>query len=114
MSIVQQPAPPPIAHFTFSGDLDVFAARALRRDLVRASRATCTDLRVDLGDVGFVDVSALGELARVWSELGTHVDTTVSLVRVSRPVRRLRAAAGLTEQLPDVPLLRLSVDPPGA
>ncbi|HTW13487.1 MAG TPA: STAS domain-containing protein [Nocardioides sp.] len=103
MIIVQQPASPPIAHFTFSGDLDVFGARALRRRLSRASRATCTDLRVDLGGVDFVDVSALGELARTWSDLGTHVGTTVSLVGVSRPVRRLRAAAGLTEQLPDAP-----------
>lgn len=102
MLLVQSPDVPPVAHFSLSGDLDVFGALALRRSLNRAAGLTCTDLRVDLGDVEFIDVSALGVMARTWHDLEAEDGTTVSLVRSNRHVRELRAAAGLVGRLPDV------------
>ncbi|MEI5674945.1 MULTISPECIES: STAS domain-containing protein [unclassified Nocardioides] len=102
MLLVQSPDVPPVAHFSLSGDLDVFGALALRRSLNRAAHLTCTDLRVDLSGVEFVDASALGVMARTWHDLESEAGTTVSLVRTNRQVRELRAATGLGSRLPDV------------
>ncbi|WP_182526612.1 STAS domain-containing protein [Nocardioides dongkuii] len=99
ITIHQQPEAS-TAHFTVSGDLDVFGALTLRRGLNSASE-TCADLRVDLADVEFVDVSALGVMARTWGDLTARPGTSVRLVGTSRQVRALRKAAGLVRLLPD-------------
>lgn len=85
---------PPTATLTANGELDIFTAREVSRQLSDAIGAGCRQLLVDVGGVTFVDASALGVFDRARREMTAH-DGTIGFVAASVPFRRLCALTGL-------------------
>ena len=85
---------PPRATLTAHGELDIFTARQVSRQLVEAMTAGCRQVLVDVGGVTFVDASALGVFARAFATLQTD-DGSLGFVETSPPFRRLCKMTGL-------------------
>jgi len=85
---------PPRATLTAHGELDIFTARQVSRQLVEAMTAGCRQVLVDVGGVTFVDASALGVFARAREELRAQ-DGSIGFVAASATFRRLCAMTGL-------------------
>ena len=86
---------PPAVTLTAHGELDIFTARQVERELGAAMTAGCRDVRIDVGGVTFVDASALGVLARAQADLSAGNGGSLGFVAVSPPFRRLCALTGL-------------------
>lgn len=85
---------PPVATVRASGELDIFTAREVSRQLSDALGAGCRRLLVDVGGVTFVDASALGVFARARDDL--HASSgSIGFVAASVPFRRLCSLTGL-------------------
>jgi anti-sigma B factor antagonist len=85
---------PPIARVVAHGDLDIFTASQVSRQLNDAITAGCRDVLVDVGGVTFVDASALGVFARAYASL-VDDDGTMGFVATSASFRRLCQLTGL-------------------
>lgn len=85
---------PPTITITASGDLDIFTARQVSRELGAARDRGCAHVVVDVGAVSFVDASALGVLARTLAHLDAD-DATTDFVSTSPQFRRLCSMTGL-------------------
>ena len=85
---------PPTATVAANGELDIFTAIEVSRQLGAAMEAGCLRMLVDVGGVTFVDASALGVFARVRRDLTTQ-QGTLDFVAASPPFRRLCALTGL-------------------
>ena len=82
-------------HLCVVGELDVFTASGLRRQLQDALAQGGTRFKVDAADVTFVDAAGLGELVRLRNAV-TPVGGTVTFVAASPAFRRACQVAGLT------------------
>jgi anti-sigma B factor antagonist len=88
---------PPTARLTANGELDIFTARQVSRQLTEAISAGCRQVLVDVGGVTFVDASALGVFARALATLQVDDGSLGSLGfrHTSPPFRRLCKLTGL-------------------
>lgn len=82
-------------HLAVTGELDVFTAAEVRRQLHDALERGGTRFMVDAAGVAFVDASGLGELVRLRNAV-TPVGGTVTFVAASPAFRRAAHVAGLT------------------
>lgn len=93
------------AYLTVSGELDVFTSCQVFRQVGDAVAAGCTDFRLDLGGLTFIDAAGIGLLVRLRAT-ATRIGGSMELVEVSSCVRRLctilelRSAFGLAEPQP--------------
>jgi len=81
-------AEPPVAHVTVVGELDAFTSPQLSRCVGDAIAAGCTDVRMYLGGLTFIDAAGIGLLVRLrvmTAQLGGRLE----LVETSDCVRRL-------------------------
>lgn len=85
---------PPTATVQAAGELDIFTARQVSRQLSDAIGAGCRQVLVDVGGVTFVDASALGVFARLRREMTAQAGT-IGFVAASIPFRRMCALTGL-------------------
>src|SRR5689334_4273051 len=85
---------PPTATVVANGELDIFAARQLSRQLGEAIDAGCRRVLVDVGGVTFVDASALGVFERAREDLAVQRGS-IGFVATSAPFRRLCSLTGL-------------------
>src|SRR3954464_9811398 len=85
---------PPTATLVAHGELDIFTARQVSRQLGDAMDAGCRRVLVDVGGVTFVDASALGGFERARQEL-VRQRGTMGFVATSAPFRRLCSLTGL-------------------
>ena len=79
---------PPTITLTARGDLDIFAARTMSRELRALRDSGCPHVLVDVGGVSFVDASALGVLARTVALLDAD-QATMGFVETTPRFRRL-------------------------
>lgn len=91
---------PQTACLSASGDLDIFAAVRLRRELSALSDEGGV-VHVDLAAIGFVDVSALGVLSRSWRSI-ERFRAEVHLVRASESFEVMCRRAHLWSTFYDV------------
>ncbi|BCL24696.1 STAS domain-containing protein [Streptomyces tuirus] len=113
-----QPLQERTAHVvTLRGELDLFAAPALRARLDMLSAGPCPDLVLDLRPVSFIDCSGLGVLCRVRNRVSAR-QGRLRLVTDSTSLRRVlryTGMAGVFELLPGMPVGvdgRTAVDAP--
>ncbi|WP_395659362.1 STAS domain-containing protein [Nocardioides sp.] len=85
---------PPTATLTASGELDIFTAHQVARQLVDALGSGCRRLLVDVRDVTFVDASALGVLDRARHAVALQ-SGSMDVVAAGPRFRRLCVLAGL-------------------
>ncbi len=83
------------AYLDVSGELDVYTAAEVRRQLRAALAHGCTRFTVDVAAVEFVDAAGLGELVRLHNAV-TPAGGTVTFVAASPAFRRTGHVAGLT------------------
>ena len=84
---------PPTATMTANGELDIFTARQVSRQLGDAVEAGCRRVLVDVSGVTFVDASALGVFARARNDLVAQ-HGAFGFVATSPPFRRLCVLTG--------------------
>jgi anti-sigma B factor antagonist len=88
---------PPTATLTAHGELDIFTAHEVARQLSEAVGSGCRRVLVDVAGVTFVDASALGVLA--WARHNLVVrQGDFGFVATSPPFRRLCAMTGLDRE----------------
>jgi anti-anti-sigma factor len=85
---------PPTVTLTANGDLDIFTAREVSKELGEARSRGCPRAVVDVGGVPFVDASALGVLARTLAAADDQ-HTTMGFVATSPQFRRVCSMTGL-------------------
>ena len=76
------------------GELDIFSAHTMSRELQALRDSTCPHVVVNVAGVSFVDASALGVLARTVATLDAD-HTSMGFVETSPRFRRLCAMTGL-------------------
>jgi anti-anti-sigma factor len=92
---------PPVSDVSLVGELDLATSRQLQMAVLDAVRDGCPDIRLDLGQVGFMDMSGVRAIAwcdRRVSYAEGHFSITTSSRAVDRilgmAVFRLRGDAG--------------------
>jgi anti-sigma B factor antagonist len=85
---------PPEAVITVAGELDVFTSNRLRDRLEEAVDTGCRVVMLDLGDVTFLDASALGVITVARRSIG-EAGGSLHLVAWSSRVLRVCRLAGL-------------------
>jgi anti-sigma B factor antagonist len=98
---------PPTITVTTRGELDIFSAHTLSRELSTARDRGCRRVLVDVSDVSFVDASALGVLARAQAALSAD-QVTMAFVETTTRFRRVCAMTGL-DLVFDLPPERVAV-----
>jgi anti-sigma B factor antagonist len=81
---------PPFAYLTACGELDAFTSRQVLQQVDDAVAAGCTDLRLDLGRLTFIDAAGIGLLVRLRAAM-TRIGGSMELVEAGECVRRLCA-----------------------
>jgi len=89
---------PPDAHLELAGELDIFTADQVSREMDRALWAGCRRALLDTSEVTFIDASALGVLVRA-RELMRSCTGTMEIVAFSPVVLRLCVLTGLVSLL---------------
>jgi anti-sigma B factor antagonist len=84
------------------GELDLTTAESLQDQVRTLLEDGATLVRLDLGDVAFVDSTGLGALVQSHRLAGEH-EARLELTNVPDRVRRLMEITKLTELLPIVP-----------
>ena len=79
---------PPDVHLQLDGELDIFTAGQVRREISQALWSGCRRARLDVSGVTFVDASALGVLVRA-RELMRSCAGTLEIVAFSPVFLRL-------------------------
>ena len=85
---------PPTAIVRANGELDIFTARQVSRQLSEAIRSGCLRVLVDVGGVTFIDASALGVFERARRDLAAQ-EGSMDFVSTSPAFRRLCSLTGL-------------------
>jgi anti-sigma B factor antagonist len=85
---------PPTITLTARGELDIFSAQTMSRELRAIRDSGFPHVVVDVGAVSFVDASALGVLARTVAALEAD-SATMGFVETSRQFRWLCSMTGL-------------------
>jgi anti-sigma B factor antagonist len=86
------------ARIHLEGELDNLSAPVLRQAVESLYAGGCSDIRLDLGDLRFIDSTGLGLLVAIWR----HCDDAggrATVVEVSDPVRRLMDVTGISVYL---------------
>jgi anti-sigma B factor antagonist len=89
---------PPVAHMRVSGDVDLATAPRLRSVVARAIGQGCTVLRLDLGDVSFIDCAGLRSLLASAAEAEAS-GAQLTLHSVPARVTRLLELTGTSHHL---------------
>jgi anti-sigma B factor antagonist len=87
---------------TLGGELDLTTAESLQDRVRSLLEGGATVVRLDLGEVAFVDSTGLGALVQSHRLAGEH-SARFELTNVPERVRRLMEITKLTELLPIVP-----------
>ena len=82
-----------------SGEVDVFGAPTLRREIDEALAAGGAELWIDLSETEFMDSSGLHALADARVRL-KELGRRLTVICPPGPVRRVLDVSGLAEQLP--------------
>lgn len=85
---------PPTATLVANGELDIFTAHQVSRQLGEAIASGCTRVLVDLGGVTFADASALGVFARAHTDLASR-QGRIDFLATSPQFRRLCSLTGM-------------------
>lgn len=93
---------PPTLNLELAGELDIFTAAEVSRELDRAVWAGCRQVLLDAAAVTFIDASALGVLVRA-RNLMRSCTGTMEIVAFSPVVLRLCVLTGLVSLLADPP-----------
>jgi len=101
---------PPVLELELAGELDIFTAGQVSRELDRALWAGCRRVLLDTAEVTFVDASALGVLVRA-RNLMRSCAGTMEIVAFSPVVLRLCVLTGLVSLLAHPPEDRVLVSP---
>ncbi|NYD42142.1 STAS domain-containing protein [Nocardioides panaciterrulae] len=99
---LQSTVTPPDVTLELSGELDIFTADQVSREVDRALWSGCRRALLDTSEVTFVDASALGVLARA-RDLMRSCAGTMEIVSFSPVVLRLCLLTGLSSLLSDPP-----------
>jgi len=91
---------PPEANISLSGELDIFSAAQVSREVDRALWSGCRRALLDTSDVTFIDASALGVLVRA-GDLMRSCRGTMEIVAFSPVVLKLCLLTGLASLLGD-------------
>jgi len=89
---------PPQLHLELAGELDIFTAVQVSRELDRALWAGCRKVLLDTAGVTFIDASALGVLVRA-RNLMRSCTGSLEIVTFSPVVLRLCVLTGLVSLL---------------
>lgn len=87
---------PPDAVIKAGGELDIFTTRQLSHRLQDAIEVGCRRVLMDLGEVSFVDASALRVLDRFHTQL-TEAEGSLRFVAWSPPFLRLCRMTGMDD-----------------
>ena len=93
---------PPVLELELAGELDIFTAGQVSRELDRALWAGCRRVLLDTAEVTFVDASALGVLVRA-RNLMRSCAGSLEIVACSPVVLRLCVLTGLVSLLATPP-----------
>ncbi len=99
---LQSTLTPPDVSIELSGELDIFTANQVSREVDRALWSGCRRALLDTSEVTFIDASALGVLARA-RDLMRSCAGTMEIVSFSPVVLRLCVLTGLVSLLADPP-----------
>jgi anti-sigma B factor antagonist len=86
------------ARMRLEGELDTLSAPVLRQAVDALYNGGCNDIRLDLGDLRFIDSTGLGMLVAIWRQCD-EAGGRASVVDVSDPVRRLMDVTGISAYL---------------
>jgi anti-sigma B factor antagonist len=90
---------PPVLNLELAGELDIFTAGQVSRELDRALWAGCRRVLLDAAEVTFIDASALGVLVRARNLIRSCTGGSMEIVAFSPVVLRLCALTGLISLL---------------
>ena len=93
---------PPVLELGLAGELDIFTAGQISRELDRALWSGCRRVLLDAAEVTFIDASALGVLVRA-RNLMRSCAGTMEIVAFSPVVLRLCVLTGLVSLLAQPP-----------
>lgn len=99
---LQSTISPPEVNLELSGELDIFTAGQVSREVDRALWSGCRRALLDTAEVTFIDASALGVLVRA-RELMRSFTGTMEIVSFSPVVLRLCMLTGLVSLLANPP-----------
>ena len=86
------------ARVHLEGELDNLSAPVLRQAVDALYAGGCHDIRLDLGDLRFIDSTGLGMLVSIWRHCGDAGGSAL-VVETSEPVRRLMDVTGISAYL---------------
>lgn len=86
------------ARVHLEGELDNLSAPVLRQAINSLCASGCRNIRLDLGDLRFIDSTGLGLLVSIWRQCD-EAGGQASVVEVSDPVRRLMDVTGISAYL---------------
>lgn len=86
------------ARVHLEGELDNLSAPVLRQAVDSLCAGGCSDIRLDLGDLRFIDSTGLGMLVSIWRQCD-DAGGQASVVEVSDAVRRLMDVTGISAYL---------------